>query len=128
MPQKIYTQCTSPGDGQTLCKVWLAYGERRRCSNEAKTRNRLKFASVPQLPNRSQPLVGRSSPYCEDMCRRYCCLTSFFPTVATCLSCEAIARQNCATVPRWRILGDFCVLYFQRAVCSTFQTCILSSH
>jgi len=32
----------------------------------------------PKLVNRSQPLVGRSSPYREDMWRRYCCLTSFF--------------------------------------------------
>jgi len=36
-----------------------------RCSNEAKTRNPLKFARVPETGvNRSQPLVGRSSPYC----------------------------------------------------------------
>jgi len=41
------------------------------CSNAVKTRNQ-------KLPDRSQPLVGRSSPYCENMWRRYCCLTSFF--------------------------------------------------
>jgi len=23
---------------------------------------------------------------------------------------------------------NFCILYFQRAACSTFQTCILNSH
>jgi len=51
--------------------VWL-------CSNAAKTRNPLKFAWVPKLTKRSQPLVGRSSPYCKDMWGRYCCLTSFF--------------------------------------------------
>jgi len=32
----------------------------------------------------------------------------------------------------WYADGDFlrhfCVLYFQRAACSTFQTCILNSH
>jgi len=61
----------------------------------------------PKQPKRSQPLVGRSSPYCEDMWGRYWCLTSFFPIVDTCLSCEDIARQSCATVPRWRIFGDF---------------------
>ena len=33
-------QCSSPGDGQTSSKVWLASGERRRCINEGKTRNR----------------------------------------------------------------------------------------
>ena len=37
------------------------------CINAAKTRNPLKFAGVPKLTTRSQPLVGRSSPYCQDM-------------------------------------------------------------
>jgi len=32
----------------------------------------------PKLVNRSQPLVGLSLSYCEDMWRRYCCLTGFF--------------------------------------------------
>jgi len=35
---------------------------------------------------------------------RYCCLTSFFPIVDKCLSCEHMARQSCAIVPRWRFL------------------------
>ena len=61
----------------------------------------------PKLVNQSQPLVGQSSPYCEDMCRTYCCLTSFFPIVDTCLSWEDIARQRCAMVPRWRFLATF---------------------
>jgi len=82
----------------------------------------------PKLTNRSQPLVGWSSSYCEDICGRHCCLTSFFPIVDTCLSCEDIAQQCFAMVPRWQIFGDFCVLHFQRAACSTFQTCILNSH
>jgi len=71
----------------------------------------------PKLANGSQPLVGRSSLYYQDMWRRYCCLTS--------LSSEDIARQSCAMVPKWRF---FCVLYFQRASCDTFQTCILNLH
>jgi len=33
----------------------------------------------PKLVNRSQTLMGRSSPYCENMWRRYCCLTTFIP-------------------------------------------------
>ena len=49
---------------------------------------------------------SRSSPYCGDFWRRYCCLTSFFPIVDTCLSCEDIARQSCTMVPRWRLFGD----------------------
>jgi len=31
-------------------------------------------------------------------------------------------------VRRWRIFGDFCVLYFQRAACGTLQTSVLNSH
>jgi len=31
----------------------------------------------------------------------------FFPIVDTCLSCEDIARQGCAMVPRWRFFGEF---------------------
>jgi len=51
--------CTSSGDGRTLCKVWLASGERRRYSNDAKTRNLLKFAGVPQT-NEPQPISAVS--------------------------------------------------------------------
>ena len=75
-------------------------------SNAAKTRNPLKAARIPQTPERSQPLVGRSSLYCGDIWRRYCCLTSFFPIVDTCLSCEDIARQSCGMVPRWRFFAS----------------------
>ena len=67
-------------------KVWLTPITRVPCSNAAKTRNPLKSMEVPKLPNRTQPLVGRSSPYCQDMWRRYCDLTSF-PIVDTCISC-----------------------------------------
>ena len=76
------------------------------CSNADKTRKPLKVAGCPKLPKRSQPLVGRSSPYCGDM-RRYCCLTSFFPIVDTYFSCEDIARQSCWMVPRLRFLASF---------------------
>jgi len=68
---------------------------------------RWNLPGCPKLPDRSQPLVGRRSPYCGDMWRRYCCLTIF----SDCWyvnSCEDIAPQSCAMVPRWPIFGDFC--------------------
>ena len=34
-------------------------------------------------------------------------LNKFFPIVDTCLSCDDIARQSCAMVPRWRFLATF---------------------
>jgi len=46
--QKIYIQCTSLVDDQTFCKGLLTSVERRWCSNQAKMRNRLKFAGVTQ--------------------------------------------------------------------------------
>jgi len=39
---------------------------------------RWNLLGCPKLANSSQPLLGRSSPYYEDMWRRYWCLTSFF--------------------------------------------------
>ena len=68
---------------------------------------RLNLQGCLKLSDRSQQLVGRSSPYCEDMWRTYCCLISFFPIVDACLSCEDIARQSCAMVPRWRFFATF---------------------
>jgi len=106
----------SPGDGQTSCKVWFTSCERRNRSHEAKMRNPLKFAAVQQKKplNRSQPSMGWYVPYCGDIWRRYCCLTSFFPIFITCLSCEDIARQSCAMVPRWRYFAS-CIFSELRA-------------
>jgi len=50
-----------------------------------------------------QLLVSRSSPYCADIWRSYCCLTIFFPIVDICLKCEDTAAQCCAMVRRWRV-------------------------
>jgi len=106
-------------------KVWLTPNTWLPCSNAAKTRNPLKLAGMPKLPDRSQPLVGRSSRYCRDMWRRYCCLTSFFFWL---LIHALVAKIWPNKVMRWCPDGDFYVLYFQRAMCRTFQTCILNSH
>jgi len=65
---------------------------------------RWNLQGCPKVVNRSQPLVGRSSPYYEDVWRRYWCLTSFFSIVDTCLSCEHTGRQSCVMVPKWRFL------------------------
>jgi len=67
-----------------------------------------------KLTNRSQPLVGRCLPYCKDMWRTYCCLTSFFPIIDICLSCEDIARQSV----RWCADGDFLSYFFAACVSS----------
>ena len=58
--------------------VWLTPTTSVPCSNTAKTRNPLKFARVPQTRQQISAVSRRSSPYYEDMWRRYRCLTSFF--------------------------------------------------
>ena len=55
-------------------------------------------------------------------------LTVLFPIVDIYLSCEFTTQQICAMVPRLRFLRHFCVLYFQRAACGTFRTCIRNLH
>ena len=107
-------------------KVCLTPTNRVPCSNAAKTRNPLKFAGVPQTPETISAVVGRSSLQYENMWMRYCCLTSFFR-----LSIHAlVAKIQLDKFVRWCRDGDFlrhfCVLYFQPAACSTYQTWILN--
>ena len=77
-------------------------------------KSRWNLLGWPKLPDRSQPLVGRSSPYCGDIWWRYWCLRRFFLIVNMCLSCEDIARQSCMMVCRWGLFGD------------SFASCIFS--
>ena len=89
---------------RAMRKLWLT--PTTRCRAVTLPRREISWG-CPKLTKGSQPLEGRSSPYCKDMWRRYCCLTNFFPIVDTCLSCEDITRRSCAMVPRWRFLATF---------------------
>ena len=107
--------------------MW-ANATRVPCSNAAKTRNPVKLAGEPQTTG---PISADSKPkfaILREYVQEVLLLEVVFPIVDTCLNCEDIARQSWAMVPRWRFLATFCVLYFQRAACSMFQTCILNSH
>ena len=78
------------------------------CSNATKTRNQLKLAGCPKLTKRSRPLVWLKFTILRRHLEDILLLNKFFfPIVDTCLSCEDIARQICAMVPRWRFFGDF---------------------
>jgi len=81
----------------------------------------------PKLANRSQPLVGRSSPYYQDMWRRYRYLTSFY---SDCRYMPQLRRYSLTKLCDGAKMAIFCVLYryFQQATCSTFQTRILNLH
>ena len=77
------------------------------CRNAVKTRNRLKFAGVPQ-PN--ETISAACEPKFTILWGRVeevLLLNKFLPIVDTCLSCEDIARQSCGMVPRWRFFASF---------------------
>ena len=65
---------------------------------------RWNLQGCPKLTKRSQPLVCRSSPYCKEMWRRCCCLTSFFRLSI----CALVAKkQPDKVVGWWNPDGDF---------------------
>jgi len=117
-----------PNIGGALCST-PQFGWRPLLDAVQKRCQEAKFAGCPKLANRSQPLVGQSSPYYEDMWRTYRCLTSFFLIVDMCLSCERYSPTKLCDDAQMAI---FCVIfassYFQQAACTRFQTCILTSH
>ena len=108
-PPKTYNLATS----QETAKHRVKFGWRPVSDVAAvkKTRRetRWNLLGCPKLPNRSQPLVGRGSPYCEDTWGTYCCLTSFLQIVDTCINSEDTALQICATVRRLQ----FCALFLR---------------
>jgi len=98
------------------------------CNNAGNTRNLLKFARVPQTPEMISVVSGPKFAilwrHVEDI--------SMFNVFFRLSTYALIAKTQPDKVVRWCADGDFlrhfCVLYFQRAACSTFHTCILNSH
>jgi len=82
-------------------KVWLMLTTWLPCSNAAKSRKPVKLVGKPMLAT-SEPKFTILWRYLEDilLLNKF-----FFQIVDTCLSCEDIARQSCATVPRWWFLA-----------------------
>jgi len=125
MPNVMVALSNIGGASVQCRKVWLTLTTWLPCSNAAKSRKPLKLAGVFQT---GKPISAASGPNFTILWRHVEDINKFFPVVDTCLSCEDIARQSCAMVPRWRFLATFLRPVFQRAACSTFQTCILNSH
>jgi len=87
--------------------VWLTPTTTLPGSNAAKTRKPLKLAGVPQtnemISAASRPKFTILWGYLEEILL----FKNFFPIVDTCHSCEDIAREICATVPRRRFFDYF---------------------
>jgi len=76
-----------------------------QCSNAAKTRNQLKFGGVPQTNEMISAATGPKFTILWGHLEDILLLNKFFTIVHMCLSCEDIAQQSCAMVPRWRFLA-----------------------
>jgi len=103
-------------------KVWLTPTTTVPCSNAAKTRNSLKLVGVSQTP---EPISATSGPKFAILwghMEEILLFNKVFPIVDMCLTCEHIVRQSRAMVPDGEFLATFCVLYFQRAACSTLTS------
>ena len=72
-----------------------------------RSETRWNLNGCPKLVNRSQPLVGRKFTILLGHVEEVLLFNKFFPIVDMCLSCEDIAQQSCAMVPRWRFLATF---------------------
>jgi len=69
--------------------------------------NPLKLAGVPQTTGPISAASGSKFTILWGNLEEILLLNKFFPIVDICLSCENIARESCAMVPRWQIFGDF---------------------
>jgi len=95
-------------DGRPAERRWRPlFNAAKFCSNAAKTRNPLKFAGVPQTTGSISAASGLKFTMLCGHVEAILLLNNFFPIVDTCLSCEDIARQSCAMLPRWRFLATF---------------------
>jgi len=100
-----------PVDGQTSCKVWWTFVERRRCSNEAKTRTPLKFAGVPQTHQPVSAVSGLKFTILWGHVEEILLFNTFFRLSISAL----VAKIQVDKVVRWcpdgKFLAIFCVLY-----------------
>jgi len=95
--------------GGALCSTPQSLADAQcRAVTSPRRETRWNLLGCTKPANRSQPLVGRCSRYCGDICRTCCCLTSFFFRLSIrAHGCEDIGRETCAMVPRWRFLATF---------------------
>jgi len=117
---------TLPNIGGAVCSTpQLVPTTRVPCSNAAKTRNPLKFAGVPQTP---KPISAASGPKFTILSGHVEEVLLFNKFFSDCRYVPQLRRYSPTKLCDGAEMAIFCVLYFQRAACSTFQTCILNLH
>jgi len=121
-----------PNIGGALCSTPQSLADAHYympCSNAAKTRKPLKLPGVPQTPEMISAASGPKFTILWAHVEDILLLNKFF------FDCRYMPqlRRYCPT-KLWdgAQMAIFCIIFasciFQRATCSTFQTCILNSH
>jgi len=101
-----------PNIGGALCSTPQSLADAQYwsgvpCRNAAKTRNPLQLAGVPQTTGSISAATGPKFTMLWGHVEQILLLNKFFPIVDTCLSCDDIARQCPAMVPRWWFFSEF---------------------
>jgi len=117
LPNRGGALCPTP---QSLADTltWLP------CTNAAKTRNPLKLAGVPQSPEPTSAVSGPKFTILWGRLEDILVLNKFF---SDCRCVPYLRKYSPTKLCDCAQMAIFCVLYFQRDACSTFQTCILNS-
>ena len=79
---------------------------------------RWNLLGCPKLPQRISAVSGPKFTILWGHVGEILLFNNFSPIFDTCLSCEDIARQSCAMVPRWRFLAIFLLLVFLSVPCA----------
>ena len=109
--------------------VWLTPTARLPCSNAAKTRNPLKFAGVPQTRRQISSASRPKFTILWGRVEKILLLNNFFSDCRYIPQLRRYSPTKLYDGAQMAIFGDFfCILCFQRAACSRFQTCILNLH
>jgi len=83
-------------------------------SDVAAVTNQLKFAGCPKPPNRSQPLVGRSSSHFGDLWKEILLFNKFFFRLSIhALVAKMQHKKVVRLCPDAELVAIFCVLYFR---------------
>jgi len=121
-----------PNIGGALCSTpqsVLAPTTRVPCSNAAKTRNPLKLGGVPQTTGSISAASGPKFTILWVHVEEILVLNKAFSDCRYVPSLQRYSPTKLSDGAQMAMfLTIFCVLYLQRATCSTFQTCILNSH
>jgi len=125
MPNVVVALPNIGGASVQRRKVWLTPTTRVPCSNTAKTRKPLKLEGVPQTRQQISAISSLKFTILWGHVEEVSMFNKFFSDWRY---MPQLRRYSPTKLCDGAKMSIFCILYFQHAACSAFQTCILNSH